>query len=103
MEMHVSATELVEKVFDTLKAYLVDKIRYKVSRSSKPLVDMLTQADKDNDGFLSKEELSLMLLNELDINIKENVFEPILMREILDRRGAGKVSIKNLKLYFAVG
>jgi len=84
----LQTSDFVKRVFEGVKAILIDRVRHRLERASMTVSDLFTKYDRNKDGFLEYDEFSKAML-ECKIDLQKNMRD-YLMKECLDPQGASR-------------
>lgn len=96
--------DLVNQVYDGVKAVMINMMQIGLKKSRKFLVDLLAARDTNRDGFLEYQEFEDMLLTEMQVPFYPKLFEAIVIEQLMDP-GKRQNKIKNevIKMYLGEG
>ena len=96
--------KLMDAIYDAVKAVMIYMMERGLKNSRRFIVDMLAARDTDKDGFLEYQQFEDMLVEDLQVNFGQNLFDKIIIQEFMDP-GKRHNKIKNdiIKMYLGEG
>ena len=96
--------KLMNAIYDAVKAVMIYMMERGLKNSRRFIVDMLAARDTDKDGFLEYQQFEDMLVEDLQVNFGQNLFDKIIIQEFMDP-GKRHNKIKNdiIKMYLGEG